>query len=128
MPTNTGTGDTLNFSVDRSSQRVLQIQCNNPNGSTQDLTGITVECSVEGTDFAQVVKILSTDVLNPAGSVAIPTPSDGTITLTLSPTATEAIYDSRGGYCFWALWANPGTGSAYPIVAGQITPNRVAKP
>lgn len=127
MPTNTGSGDELNFSVDRGAQRVLTIECKNPDGSNQDLTGIVVECSVEGTDFTQVVKILSTDVSNPEGSVLIPTPSNGTITLTLSPTATESIYDARGGYCFWSLWANPGTGSAYTLLAGQITPNRVAK-
>lgn len=128
MPTNTGSGDQLNFSVDRGAQRVLTIQCQNPDGSNQNLTGVVVEFTAEGTDFVQAVKILSTDVSNPMGSVSIPTPTNGTVTLTLSPTATEAIFDSRGGYCFWALWANPGTGSAYDILAGQITPNRVAKP
>lgn len=128
MTTVTAAGDGLNFSVDQGAQRVLTFQCDNPDGSAQDLTGIVVEFSAEATDASQTVKILSTDVSNPMGSVSIPTPTNGQVTLTLSPEATAALYSSRGGYSYWALWAQPGTSSAYTILDGQITPNRVAQP
>lgn len=128
MTTVTATADQINFSVDEGAQRVLTFTCQNPDGSTQNLTGITVEFSAEAVDFVQSIKILSTDVSNPMGSVSIPTPTNGQITLTLSPAATSALFGNRGGYSYWALWAQPGLSSAYTIVAGQITPNRVAQP
>lgn len=121
-------GDSLNFSVDQGSQRVLTFQCNNSDGTPQNLTGIVVELSVEAVDGTQTVKILSTDMSNAMGSVAIPTPTNGLITLTLYPAATVAIYATRGGYSYWSLWAQPGTSSAYTLLEGQITPNRTAQP
>jgi len=113
MATATASGDQLNFSVDQGAQRVLTFQCNNPDGTPQNLTGIVVEFTAEGTDGVQTVNILSTDVSNPLGSVSIPTPANGLVTLTLYPTATLDLYNSRGGYSYWALWAQPGLSSAY---------------
>jgi len=128
MTTVTASGDQVNFSVDEGSQRVLTFTCQNSNGTTQDLTGIVVEFSAEATNFSQTIKILSTDPSNAMGSVSIPTPTNGQIILTLFPAATSALYASRGGYSYWSLWAQPNTSSAYTIVAGEITPNRVAQP
>lgn len=128
MTTVTASGDQVNFSVDEGSQRVLTFTCQNSNGTTQDLTGIVVEFSAEATNFSQTIKILSTDSSNAMGSVSIPTPTNGQIILTLFPAATVALYNSRGGYSYWSLWAQPNTSSAYTIVAGEITPNRVAQP
>lgn len=127
MTTVTATGDQLNFSVDEGAQRVLTMTCYNPDGSVQNLTGVTVEFSAEAVDFVQTIKILSTDVSNPMGSVSIPTPTNGQVVLTLYPAATSALFGTRGGYSYWALWAQPATSAAYTIVAGQITPNRVAQ-
>jgi hypothetical protein len=128
MTTATASGDQLNFSIDQGSQRVLSFQCNNPDGSAQDFTGIVVEFSAEATDTSQTVKILSTDIGNPLGSVSIPTPTNGQVILTLYPEATAALYSNRGGYSYWALWVQAGTSSAYTVLEGQITPNRVAQP
>ncbi len=128
MTTVTASGDQVNFSVDEGAQRVLTFTCQNSDGSTQNLTGITVEFSAEATNATQTIKILSTDVSNAMGSVSIPTPANGQVILTLYPAATSALYAARGGYSYWALWAQPATSSAYTIVAGQITPNRVAQP
>lgn len=128
MTTATATGDQLNFSVDQGGQRVLTFTAVNPDGSTTNLTGITVEFTAEATNEVNTIKILSTDVSNPMGSVSIPTPTNGQIVLTLYPAATAALFASRGGYSYWALWAQPGTSSAYAIIDGQITPNRVAQP
>lgn len=128
MTTVTATADQINFSVDEGAQRVLTFTCKNSDGTTQDLTGIVVEFSAEAVNFVQTIKILSTDVSNAMGSVSIPTPTNGQIILTLFPAATSALFTARGGYSLWALWAQPNTSSAYTIVAGQITPNRVAQP
>src|ERR1700761_9613722 len=113
MTTATASGDQLNFSVDQNAQRVLTFQLNNSDGTPQDLTGIVLEFTAEGTDAVQKVKILSTDTGNPMGSVSVPTQANGLVTLTLFPEATAAIFTNRGGYSYWALWAQPGTSSAY---------------
>jgi hypothetical protein len=128
VTTVTASGDQLNFSIDQGSQRVLSFQCNNSDGTPFNFTGVTVEFSAEATDAVQTVKILSTDSSNPMGSVSIPTPANGVVILTLYPAATAAMYLNRGGYSYWALWAFPATSSAYPLLDGQITPNRVAQP
>jgi hypothetical protein len=125
---NVQNSDQLNFSVDEGAQRVLTFTCENPDGTPQNFTGIVVEFSAQATDGTQTVKILNTDVSNSMGSVNIPTPTNGQITLTLYPEATEAMFDNRGGYTYWALWAQPNTSSAYTLLNGQITPNRVAQP
>jgi hypothetical protein len=128
MTTTTAAGDQVNFSVDQGAQRVLTFTCKNADGTTQDLTGIVVEFSAEATNESQTIKILSTDGSNPMGSVSIPTPTNGMVTLTLFPAATAALFANRGGFSYWSLWAQPATSSAYTIVDGQITPNRVAQP
>ena len=128
MTTVTASGDQLNFSIDQGSQRVLTLQCNNSDGTPFNFTGVLVEFTAEGTDAVQTVKILSTDSGNPDGSVVMATPTNGLVTLTLSPVATEALYQNRGGFSYWALWAYPATSAAYPLIEGQITPNRVAQP
>ena len=128
MPTSSVSGDQVNFTVDQGATRSLQFNCQNPDGSALNLTGIVVEMVVQAIDGTQTAKILSTDVSNPMGTVSIPTPSNGIVQVTLSPTATAAIYNNRGGYSFWALWAQPGTTTEYTIVQGQIVHNRVAQP
>lgn len=120
-------GDQLNFTVDENSMRSLEFSPQNPDGSPLDLTGLVVEFVIEAIDHTQLVKILATDVSNPMGSVTVDTGAS-TILVGLLPPATLALYNSRGGYVYWALWLQPGTSTAYIVCNGQITGNRTAQP
>lgn len=129
MTTATAVGDQLNFTADEGAPRTLvfTLQDNATPPNPLNLTGIVLEFTAEAVDGTQLVDILTTDVSNPMGSLTVPTPTNGQVTLLLTAAATKALYVSRGGYVFWSLWYQPGASQQSPI-NGQLVVRRVAQP
>lgn len=129
MTTATAVGDQLNFTADEGNVRTLvfTLQDNATPPNPLNLTGIVLEFVGEATDGTRLVSILTTDVSNPMGSLTVPTPTNGQVTLALTAAATKALYVSRGGYVLWSLWYQPGSGQQSPI-NGQLVVRRVAQP
>lgn len=130
MPDVTVVGDQLNFTCDRAAIRSLgfTLQDSSTPPNPINLTGIVLEFVAEALDGTKVVSILTTDVSNPNGSVTVTDATNGKVTLNLTGVATQAMYGQRGGYLFWTLWYQPGTGSAQDLISGQVTARRVAQP
>lgn len=128
MPTATAVGDQLNFTADEGAVRTIAFTFQDSTGAPINLTGIVTEFVAEATDGTQLVDILSTDVSNPMGSLSIPTPTNGQVTLTLTSIATKALYVSRGGYVFWSMWYQPGSATSQSLINGSLTVRRVAQP
>lgn len=130
MPDVTVVGDQLNIVCDQGGVRSLGLTCQDdatpPNAI--NLTGIVLEFVAEALDKTKVVSILTTDVSNPMGSVVVTDAVNGKVTLNLTALATAAMYASRGGYVFWALWYQPGSGTSQVLVDGQIVVRRTAQP
>jgi hypothetical protein len=120
-------GDQLNFVCDQGAVRSLGFTCQDDTGTAINLTGIVLEFVAEALDKTKVVSILTTDVSNPMGSVVVTDAVNGKVTLSLTAIATSAMYNSRGGYVFWSLWYQPGSGTSQALVDGQITVRRVAQ-
>lgn len=128
MPNVTVVADELMFTCDRGAVRSLAFTLQDSTGTAINLTGIVLEFVAEAIDGTKLVSILTTDVSNPNGSLVVTDAVNGKLTLNLTGVATQTLYGNRGGYVFWTLWYQPGTGSAQDMLSGQITVRRVAQP
>jgi hypothetical protein len=128
MTSVTVVADELMFTCDRGAVRSLAFTLQDSTGAAINLTGITLEFVAEAIDGTKLVSILTTDVSNPNGSLTVTDAVNGKLTLNLTGVATNTLYGNRGGYVYWTLWYQPGTGSAQDMLSGQITVRRVAQP
>jgi len=130
MSTVTVVADELMFTCDRGAVRSLAftLQDSSTPPNPINLTGIVLEFVAEAIDGTKLVSILTTDVSNPNGSLTVTDAVNGKLTLNLTGVATQTLFGNRGGYVFWTLWYQPGTGSAQDMLSGQITVRRVAQP